>query len=139
MTNRKPRQLTGTDFDEWGTRISPDGRWITYVSDESGRRETYVTAFPSLGERQQVSTNGSTSDGMWTSGGREIIYITPDRKAMSVRVTVKGNALEVSTPQELFTLPRRGSADVTADGQRFLVYEPADAPSVLLSLVTNWR
>lgn len=139
MTDRKPTRLTNTDFDEWRTRISPDGRWITYVSDESGRRETYVTSFPLLGERQQVSTNGSASEGMWTSGGGEVVYVAPDRKAMSVRVTVTGNALQVSAPQELFTLAKGGLADVTADGQKFLVYEPATTPDVPLTLVTNWR
>jgi Tol biopolymer transport system component len=139
MTDRQPRRLTTTDFDEWGSRLSPDGRWITYVSDESGRREIYVTSFPTLGERQQVSTNGATAEGMWTSGGREIVYMSTDQKLMSVRVNRNGNALQVDAPQELFKLPLRALVDVTADGQKFLVYEPAPGANTPLTLVTNWR
>jgi serine/threonine protein kinase len=138
MTDRKPRRLTTTDFDEWGSRMSPDGRWITYLSDESGRREIYVTSFPTLGERQQVSTNGSAAEGIWTSGGREIVYMSTDQKLMSVRVTRSGNALQVDAPQELFKLPLRAFVDVTADGQKFLVYEPAPGANTPLTLVTRW-
>ena len=53
VTSGQPRRLTSTPFEEWGTRISPDGKWITYSSDESGRRETYVTSFPAPGERHR--------------------------------------------------------------------------------------
>jgi len=140
MVERKPRQLTATTFDEFGARLSPDGRWLTYLSDENGRREVYVASFPSLAQRQQVSTNGSTTlPPSWATGGREIIYVTPDRKVMSVGVTVTGDMLHVSAPKELFTMQPRALLDVTADGKKFLLYEPPPAPNVPLTLVTNWK
>ena len=139
LTDRSTRLLTNTPFSEWGARISPDGRWITYTSDESGRREAYLTSFPSPGARVQVSTAGAESEAMWVNGGREVIYEAPDRKLMAVGVTVRGDAVEVSPPRALMTIPPRSFFDVTADGNRVLTSERAHSSGTPIVLMTNWR
>jgi Tol biopolymer transport system component/tRNA A-37 threonylcarbamoyl transferase component Bud32 len=119
------RLLLKAAFDETGGQLSPDGHWLAFQSTESGEPEIYVQGFPEGGERVQVSAGGGTQ-AKWRGDGRELFYVSPDRKivAADVRTTPK---LEVGAPHALFQtqilplIEARNHYDVTRDGQRFLV------------------
>jgi serine/threonine protein kinase len=133
-----PRPFVDTEFNEQHGRLSPDGRWMLYTSDESGRDEVYVAPFPGPGGKWQVSLAGGTI-GWWVRGGAEIDYLAPDHTMMSVAVRTTGAAFEADTPRLLFHAPLAVSIDVTSDGQRFLMgVRPEDEQSPPLTLVTNW-
>jgi hypothetical protein len=83
---RRVQPLVATAFDERNGEVSPDGRWLTYQSNESGRNEVYVRPFPDVNRgRWQVSTNGGVKPG-WARNGQELFYMTPPGALMSVRV-----------------------------------------------------
>jgi hypothetical protein len=137
--------LLQTPFVELHGRVSPDGKWLAYQSNESGKDEIYVRAFPSGGEKLLVSNGGGTRP-VWGNDGREVFYNTsgaPTRlMAASVRVAPAG--LEVDTPHELFAITALlgNSAkpwDVSADGRRFLIEEQTGAAQQPpLTVVQNW-
>jgi dipeptidyl aminopeptidase/acylaminoacyl peptidase len=134
----KPFPFVDTEFDERGGRLSPDGRWMLYVSNESGRDEIYVAPFPGPGGKWQVSLAGGRA-GWWSRGGTEIILLTADHTLVSVAVRTTGSVFEADAPRTLFHAPLAVSMDVTADGQRFLVgMRPEDDQNLPLTLVTNW-
>jgi Tol biopolymer transport system component len=122
---RKPALFLQTDFAELYGRFSPDGRWITYVSGESGRREVYVRSFPDAGGKWQIS-NGGGAQPHWRRDGRELFYLTAEKKLMAVEVNGSSATFEAGIPKPLFDLRINSTNgfsdyDVTADGQRFLV------------------
>ncbi|HKD07272.1 MAG TPA: protein kinase [Bryobacteraceae bacterium] len=140
---RTPVPLLQTPFAELHGRVSPDGKWLAYQSNESGKDEIYVRTFPSGGEKFLVSNGGGTRP-VWRNDGREVFYNTsgaPTRlMAASVRLAPAG--LEVGTPHELFAITALlgNSAkpwDVSADGQRFLIEEQTGAAQQL-TVVQNW-
>ena len=94
-----PFPLLTSAFNEQGARISPDGRWLTYVSDESGRYEIYVRPFPKAGPRVQISVNGG-AEPTWTANGSRIIYRAAD-KFMAASVSF-GSGITVTARQQLF-------------------------------------
>jgi len=122
-----------------GGRLSPDGRFLVYDTDESGRNEVYVVSFPEGQGRVQISSAGG-ADGKWSRGGREILYTAFDGKVTSVDIDTS-HGLRVGTAKPLFQLPE-GTAfgwDVSADGERFLLNVPVvKSSSVPLSVVVNW-
>ena len=146
--------LLDSEAGEFGPAISPDGQWIAYVSDETGRNEVYVQRFPDLGERQQVSTDGGL-DPLWSPDGRALYYLGlrggggPGEVAV---VTIDpGTSLSVGNPEVLFDYanyapPRLAgrSYDITPDGQRLLMLslqvsgETGVAPTPQITLVQNW-
>ncbi|CAN5810978.1 hypothetical protein BH20ACI3_BH20ACI3_18250 [soil metagenome] len=137
----KPFPLPQTEFNEQSAQLSPNGKWIAYVSDESGKFEVYVQSFPASGGKWKISTDGGHHP-LWL-GGTELIYITPSRKLMAVNVKAS-STFEVSVPRELFETRISGvgfrrNYDVTADGQRFLVItqDEEEKPSPI-SVVFNW-
>ncbi|HEY6547868.1 MAG TPA: protein kinase [Vicinamibacteria bacterium] len=122
-----------------GVRLSPDGRFVAYDTDESGRSEIYVVSFPEGEDRVQISNAGGTN-AKWSRGGREILYTAFDGKVTSVEIDTS-RGLRVGTPKPLFQLPEGvGSQwDVSADGERFLLNVPViKSSSVPLSVVVNW-
>jgi serine/threonine-protein kinase len=146
MTDRKPRPFLQTPAIEGAPSFSPDGRWIGYVSDESGRPEIYVQPFPGPGGKSQVSTEGGTEP-VWSSDGREIFYRN-GRRMMAVPVTTSGG-FSPGTPAPLFegdyevsAFPLTGVAyDVTSDRQRFLMVKaiaPAPSAPPQINVVLNW-
>jgi serine/threonine protein kinase/Tol biopolymer transport system component len=134
--DRTPIVYLQTEFNEHQGRLSPDGQWMAYASDESGRSEVYVQAFPSPGVRSQISTGGG-SDPAWRRDGKELFYQSDDRL---MAVTVKADtSFTMSPPRELFrmNIAKRGAQMArdngspyvpTADGQRFLINALIEAP-----------
>jgi serine/threonine protein kinase/Tol biopolymer transport system component len=136
----QPLVVAGTSFEEEGGRFSPDGRWVSYQSNETGRMEVYIQSFPDSAEKWQVSTNGGTRS-EWNANGKELFYLASDNRLMAVPVTLKGNPprVEARAPVSLFA-PRSGAQyAVSADGQRFLIDAPlADATLAPIGIVLDW-
>jgi serine/threonine-protein kinase len=140
------RRLMTSDAADGAPQISPDGRWLAYASDESGRREIYVQSFPSLGGKWQVSADGG-NEPQWNRNGRELFY-RDGGKMMAVEVTTQ-DGFVAGKPRELFEgnyEPAvsgyvRAQYDVSLDGQRFLMLKPVEqqqsAPTQI-NLVLNW-
>ncbi len=144
--------LPASNFIKIGAQISPDGQWLAYVGNESGKLEVYVQNFPTPSGKWQISNNGGSSP-RWRHDGKEIFYIGGDQKLLAVPVNPSTKGFEISTPETLFQVPAgngnfgtvrgltitRQQYDVTADGQRFLfnvlVDESAETP---ITVVTNW-
>lgn len=144
--DQKPFAVVQTPFNEMKGRLSPDGKWIAYQSNESGTTQITVQSFPPSGARWQVSTNGGYQP-KWRRDGRELFYVGPDKKLMVAQVKTEGNRFEVGAPQTLFemrigNLPLTGSPfyDVTRDGRRFIastaVEETAPTP---MTVLLNWN
>jgi serine/threonine protein kinase len=138
---RKP--LLVTQYQERAPRFSPDGRWLAYVSNDSGRDEVFVRPFPGPGARITVSTAGG-SEPVWTTNGSEIFYRNGDQM-MAAPVQMKPS-FAIGRATKLFTgnyERDRGSGaananyDVTTDGQRFVMIEPPAASSHFV-VVLNW-
>jgi Tol biopolymer transport system component len=116
-------------FTEGQVQVSPDGRWIAYASNESGRFEVYVQDFPALAGKWQISSGGGM-DARWRADGRELFYLRSDRQLMAVPVG-GGTLFRAGTGQPLFDAriqPAWGDArnhyDVSRDGSRFLIMTP---------------
>ena len=122
-------------------RVSPDGRWLAYQSDETGRMQVYVVAYPTLDQKRPISTDGGTEPA-WRPDGGELYYRHGTR--MMVVAIRTAPTLQVGTPRELFRGPFEEqqwgdmSYDVTPDGQHFVMFEsdPASAPE--LRVIRNW-
>jgi Tol biopolymer transport system component len=135
--DRKPFPFVQSEFIDRNGQFSPDGRWVAYVSDESGRLEIYVVPFPGPGGKWQVSTGGGMSP-HWSTDGRELFYVSPDRDLMTVEVK-SGSEFQVSSPKPLFSLSTLvAQVDVSADGRRFLQVIPPDSGGAPVTLVLNW-
>jgi eukaryotic-like serine/threonine-protein kinase len=126
-------------------QFSPDGKWVAYASNETGRWEIYVTSFPAPSGKWQVSVGGGEQP-RWRADGRELFYLSPDSKVMAVPVTTGAN-FDAGTPVALFqATPRQPIPiydlfvyDVSRDGQRFLIITPVkEAETTPMSLVLNW-
>ena len=124
-------------------RLSPDGRWMTYESDESGTTEVYVRPFPDgAGGKWQLSRGGGRQP-RWRADGKELYYVAGQGKFMSVDIDA-GSAFSSGAPRQMFeaSIADGGSNyDVSADGQRFLVNVIADDETVqtsALSVIVNW-
>jgi eukaryotic-like serine/threonine-protein kinase len=140
-----PSPLFGSRFNEADARFSPDGRSMSFTSDESGRAEVYVAPVPPTGGKTLVSagiSTGTDAEGgaRWSRDGRELFYVSADRRLMSVAVRTTP-LLEVGTPVPLFTFQGRGWLDfaVSTDGKRFLAVVPqAFAGEQPLTVILNW-
>lgn len=140
---RKARPLLNGPYDEGAARVSPDGRWIAYTSNESGRDEVYVQTFPDPGGKWQVSTRGG-SDPVWRGDGRELYYLSADQQILSMPVSAAAT-FEVSLPQPLFPIrvmfPNGITRhyDVNADGSTFYAIGPLEGEAVgTTTVVVNW-
>ena len=140
MKDHKAFPLFQTPFNEDTPRFSPDARWITYVSDETGRNEVYVASFPQLGGKWQISTNGGSGP-RWSRDGKELFYIATNGHLMSVPLRTGPHRFEWSAPTALFNMPLAGTAyDVASTGDRFLVSMPTgEAKLNELTVIVNWH
>ncbi|HXD17652.1 MAG TPA: protein kinase [Vicinamibacterales bacterium] len=148
--DRKPQPFLESAFPEANARFSPDGRWVAYRSDESGRREVYVVPFPGPGGKWPISTSGGDFP-RWRGDGRELFYLASGTSAlMAVPITASDASLEIGTPRRLFEVPLRTNSykgygtgyvyDVFPDGQRFLIDVAVDERSAPppIRVITNW-
>jgi eukaryotic-like serine/threonine-protein kinase len=146
--NKHVTPLVQTPFAERNGDISPDGRWLAYESNESGKSEIYVRPFPDVNSgRWQVSNAGGTRP-HWARSSRELFYVAPPGALMSVRIK-EGSTFNASEPVKLFegryyygAPPVLGvTYDVSPDGERFLMTKPVtDAPSSpTIVIVQNWQ
>jgi Tol biopolymer transport system component len=138
----KPTTYLSTSFNErWGT-ISPDGRWMAYFCDESGKWEVYVQSFPTPGSKYQVSTEGAglTLEAWWVRDGRELIYFGADCLTLMAVDVQTTPTFKAGTPHKLFQLPAGWLwADIARDGQRVLVAVPASQASAsTITIEMNW-
>jgi Tol biopolymer transport system component len=143
--DRKPMAVANTKGERTAGQFSPDGRWVAYSSNESGKREIFVASFPGPGGKWQVSTSGG-SEPIWRRDGRELFYLASDGKLMAVWVK-PGSTFEAGEAKALFQTRAREhvsnaddfSYDVSADGQRFLVNtDVGEVASSPLTVVVNW-
>jgi len=129
----KPEPVVKTQYDESGGVFSPDGRWVAYTSDETGRREVFVTSFPPGGGKWQISDGGG-SQPKWSGDGRELFFRS-DEGVMSARVAAEGSSLRAGKPDLVFRGPFLGGIrglllpgftfpdyDVSGDGRRFVMF-----------------
>jgi Tol biopolymer transport system component len=148
--DRTPRVVANTPAEERLAEFSPDGRWVAYQTNESGRFEVVVQPFPDLGGKWQVSTGGGVAP-RWRADGRELYFLAPDATLMAVPVSAAGTSFEAGLPVALFptriadggsgstsagTLARPQYA-VARDG-RFLINQPVDNAAPI-TLILNWR
>jgi hypothetical protein len=133
----QPIEFLRTPFNEISATLSPDGRWITYASDESGKPEVYVQSYPPSGFKRQVSTAGGMLP-RFGGTGTELFYVAPDRKLMAVDVRVAGLKLETGDPKPLFEIRREGLG-ISRDGSRFLAVVPVEEESRPVTVVLNWK
>lgn len=144
-----PEVVVSSPFFDGLAKISPDGRWIAYESDDSGIRQIFARPYPSGPAKWQVSTDGGRYV-RWSAKGDELFYLKDDGTLMSAVVRAEGAALAASTPKPLFKANpllanHRGSAldipyDVTRDAQRFIVNERMTSGTLQspISVVVNW-
>jgi len=124
----EPELFLGTRFEEVEARFSPDGRWVAYQSDESGRVEIYIRPFPGPGGRWQVSSGGGVTP-RWSHDGSRLFFLQATQ-LYEVDVGVEGDAVQVGKPQPVVELPglRRSMWGLSADGEQFLfVQDPEGA------------
>ena len=153
LEGRKPFPVVQTSFDESGGQFSPDGRWLAYVSNESGRYEIYVRPFPESGGKWQVSTGGGAQP-RWRRDGRELFYVAPDNRLMAVPIRLGSiaGAVDAGAPVALFPTHLASGAGigsggytlsaqyaVAADG-RFLMNVAVDeGVTSPITIVLNWE
>jgi Tol biopolymer transport system component len=140
-----------TPFSERDASFSPNGRWIAYVSNETGRPQVYVSTYPPGGGKWQISDEVG-SQPRWSDSGRELFYRTADG-VMSVQVSGEGDTFSVAKPRPQFTGPYLGGLggvrvpglnfpdyDVSADGQRFVMFKgnESDVGTSTANIVTGW-
>jgi serine/threonine-protein kinase len=133
----EPRPIVASQYQEGAGRVSPDGRWLAYHSNRSGRFEIYVQAFPEPAQQQLVSPDGG-EDPMWSRDGRELFYWNPQRQLISLRVST-GDDLTVERRDVLFQFPGymvtgHAQYDVHPDGQGFVVVRGAIQSRLIVSL-----
>jgi Tol biopolymer transport system component len=143
--DRKPIPIANSPFSENNGQFSPDGRWVAYQSNESGRFEIYVVPFPPGGGKWQVSTSGGIWP-RWSHNGKELSFISPNSEMMASSISASGSSLEASPPVRLFQTRISGTVnvaakqeyDVSADG-RFLINSiAADLVNAPITVILNW-
>jgi Tol biopolymer transport system component len=138
----KPFPIVQSTFEERYPEVSPDGKWMAYQSNESGRWEIYITAFPGGGAKWQVSGVGGAS-AKWRKDSKEIFYLDLSDNLVAVDVNASGSSVQLGTPHTLFQAigvqREYGPYDVSADGKRFLLNSGnLNKSSDPFTLVQNW-
>jgi Tol biopolymer transport system component len=144
IAHRKAAPLLASSFEEGWATLSPDGKWMAYVSDENAHPQVYVRSFPDGEFKAQISTGGGAQP-EWRRDGRELFYIAPDNTLMSVDVQASNGSLRASAPRALFTAnvqqgqTIRNQYGVSPDGKRFLILSAVNANFSPIVAVLNWR
>jgi eukaryotic-like serine/threonine-protein kinase len=137
----EPRPVVRSSSWETDGVVSPDGRWLAFGSDETGKQEVYVESFPVPGGRVRISTGGGASP-QWTRDGKELLYMRQEQggaSIMSVAVDASG-AFHPAMPRVLFRIAGLQAFSPTRDGERILISaETGVNPPPSISLILNWR
>ena len=137
----RAEQFLKTKFFEMPGALSPDGRWLSYTSDESGRLETYITSFPRPGRKWQISTAGGVYS-YWSADGREVLYQRNDGVLAAVPVSAHGESLDIGRSQALFRVngpsPGGPAFSPMRDHRRILAVRGGQEPSPFVDLLVNW-
>src|SRR5262249_24912700 len=142
----KPIPVLQTPFQSHGAQFSPDGKWIAYASNESGRFEIFVQAFPAVGGKWQVSTTGGRQ-ARWSPHAKELFYIALNNVLMATafRATPDGRAIQAGMPVRLFRIkiskdaePNTAQYAVSLDG-RFLIDTVTDESVSPIAIIRNWK
>jgi len=144
---RKPFPFVCTSFESDNGQFSPDGRWVAYQSNESGRVEIYMQQFRGPGGKWMISIEGGVAP-RWRRDGKELFYISPDSRLMAVPIRDTGQTFKAGTPAALFqtqivfggiTVRQKHQYAVAPTGRRFLINVTADkATTSPITIVTNW-
>jgi hypothetical protein len=131
-----------TEFDEDDAHLSPDGRWLAFGCNETGRYDIYVRPFPGPGGKWQVSTRGGDFPA-WRADGRELYYVSTEGMVMAVDVDGTGGSFKAGEPRPLFSAPvltTNVPYAVTADGKQFIIVSRAHAESSnSINVIINWN
>ncbi len=136
------RPLLANSFSESDPQFSPDGKWIAYTSDESGRSEIYVQSFPLGSGKWRVSSEGG-GVARWRGDGQEM-YFSNQQGIYTASVASKGNGLDFGAPQKLFENNKIANRSlqrfaVTGDGQRFAIFTGEASNYAEIRVVLGWR
>src|SRR5262245_31458879 len=139
--DRNPAPFLRTPFHEFYGQFSPDGKWIAYTSDESGREEVYIRAAFGAGAKRQISNAGG-SQPRWRYDGRELFYRT-GANLMASQIRVAGDEIGSDSPHVLFSHAHLGqtfySYDVAPNGNRFLMLRPVGGSAAgALTVLSGW-
>jgi Tol biopolymer transport system component len=139
---QKPFPVVATNFVDVAPAFSPDGKWLAYANDETGRMEVYIQPFPSGAGRWQVSTAGGSRP-KWRKDGKELFFDTTDQQVMAVDVNQNGASLQLGAPHALFKATTvagpSGPYTVSADGKKFVMNTVLpQSITEPLTLITNW-
>jgi Tol biopolymer transport system component len=137
----KPFPFLRTEFRELFPQFSPDGKWIAFYSNDTGRQEIYVAPFPGPGRKVRVSSDGGVIP-RWSRDRKELFYVGLDGRLMAAAVRFEDGAIDVGTATPLFGMLPITSGypyDVSPDGERFLTVVPADPrQNGEITVVRNW-
>ena len=146
--DKKPFPVVQTNFDERDGQFSPDGKWIAYQSNETGRFEIYVQSFPGPSAKSLVSSNGGAQV-RWRDDGKELFYVALDGHLMAVpiKLDLAGKTLESGEPTPLFATRVGGAVQsnykqqymVASNGQRFLMNVLIEEPNSPITIMLNWK
>ena len=148
-SEKKIETFLQTNFIEAQPHVSPNGRWVAYISNETGQFEVYVQTFPVAGGGKVLVSVGGGSQPQWRADGRELYYYAPNRKIMAVEVNGDGPTFTVGIARPLFDIrvlgaidqsfPGNGYYTPTGNGDRFLVPSVPDAPErQQINVILNW-
>jgi eukaryotic-like serine/threonine-protein kinase len=143
VPEKKDYPLLKTNSSETEGKFSPDGHWLSYTSEETGRSEIYVVPYPALNGKWQVSTTGG-NQARWRKDGKELVFVTSEGKLMSVAISTSGGTLNAEAPKLLFETKIFGVVrdfwqyDMTANAQKFLVNTRIEQAQQPITLYANW-
>jgi dipeptidyl aminopeptidase/acylaminoacyl peptidase len=141
--DRRPRRYEQSPFRRWSGRFSPDGHWVAFAANDTGKPEVYVQPFPANNVRWLVSTKGG-EEPQWRDDGKELFYLAADGWLCAVSVAYRNGGLDFAEPRPLFKVSTKDSKlrnvyAASGDGMRFLVDTPLEnAATVPLTVVINW-
>ena len=133
-----PQRLLQTPANENEMSLSPDGRFLAYTSDDSGRTEVYVSRFPEMSGRVPASAGGGSRP-LWRADGRELYFVGPGNRLMAAAITTTAGTSAIAPATAVFEVPLFGGLYApAADGQRFLIAMPAPSTDVVpMELLVN--
>ena len=134
--DKTPYPLLHSEADEFGAALTPNGRWLAYVSNESKRNEIYVVSFPNSGKPMEISTGGGDRP-VWSRDGEELYFIGPGQKMMAVEIQ-SSPTFDYSVPKPLFDAKVGGALFDVARNGRFLISAGAARGAAAMHVTINW-